>query len=68
MNNKLVYSRLNMPNCYNDLLSPYFKIGIYKWDWAGTSKSVTTSRVVYIDEVRIGNEKSGYDKVYPGRN
>jgi len=65
-NNKLIYSRINKPNCYNDILFPYFKIGIYKWDWEGKSPSTTTKRTIYIDEVRIGNSKANYNKVYPG--
>lgn len=64
-NGKLVYSRLNKPNSYNDKLYPYFKCGIYKWDWAGVSNSVTTERLLYIDEVRIGNEKARYCDVSP---
>ncbi|WP_198170171.1 heparin lyase I family protein [Mucilaginibacter arboris] len=65
-NGKLVYSRLNKPNSYNDKLYPYFKCGIYKWDWEGPSNSVTTERLLYIDEVRIGNEKATYCDVFPG--
>lgn len=65
-NNILVYSRINKPNCYNDKLYPYFKIGIYKWDWASLSSSTTTQRNIFIDEVRIGNSNANYDKVYSG--
>ncbi|RZJ77944.1 MAG: hypothetical protein EOO20_28335, partial [Chryseobacterium sp.] len=64
-NNKMLYSRINKANCYNDKLYPYFKIGIYKWDWEGKSESTTSERTIFIDEVRIGNSKANYDMVCP---
>ncbi len=57
-----VIDRQNMPNSYNDDKYPYFKFGLYKWEW-GTA---TSKRVMYFDEVRIGNENSSYDEVKPG--
>lgn len=56
-----VINRQNMPNAYNDSEYPYLKLGNYKWDW-GTN----TKRVLYWDEIRIGNENSNYDEVRPG--
>jgi len=46
----------------------YMRTGIYKWPWNPTSKvvSTTTKRVVYIDEVRIGNQYATYRDVAPG--
>jgi hypothetical protein len=35
---------------------PSFKIGIYKWPWTGTGTSDVTTRVMLVDDVRIGNE------------
>jgi hypothetical protein len=35
---------------------PSFKIGIYKWPWAGTGTSDVKIRVLYVDDVRIGNQ------------
>lgn len=64
-NNSIIHSRVGKPNSYNDLLPPYFKIGIYKWDWAGISKSITTRRIIYVDEVRIGKANAGYASVVP---
>ncbi|QMU29508.1 polysaccharide lyase [Adhaeribacter radiodurans] len=48
------------PNCYNDKNYPYFKTGIYKRRWYKVTK-----RVIYIDEVRAGNEKATYKDVVP---
>ncbi|MBE7639957.1 hypothetical protein GUB10_06400 [Salegentibacter sp. BLCTC] len=61
---KKVIDRQNMPNTYNDEKYPYFKFGIYKWEWTPTS----SQKVIYYDEVRIGNENSSYDEVKPGAN
>jgi len=36
---------------------PTFKLGIYKWVWSGTATSDATLRVMYVDDVRVGNEK-----------
>lgn len=54
------------PNTYNDERGPYFKIGIYKFDWKKNSfKSNTTQRVIYFDEVRVGDANSSYKDVDP---
>lgn len=57
------------PNTYYGISTGnYLKNGIYKWPWAHPEKykSSTTRRVVYIDDVRIGNEKATYKDVAPG--
>jgi hypothetical protein len=61
MNGEKVIERVNMPNSYNDDAYPYFKFGVYKWNWGATSQ-----KVIYYDEVRVGNENSSYDEVKPG--
>ncbi|MDQ3289875.1 MAG: polysaccharide lyase, partial [Bacteroidota bacterium] len=50
----------NGPNCYNDKSLPYFKAGIYKRRWYDITK-----RVVYVDEVRVGNKNAAYHDVAP---
>ncbi|QMU29616.1 polysaccharide lyase [Adhaeribacter radiodurans] len=50
----------NGPNCYNDKSLPYFKAGIYKRRWYDVTK-----RVVYVDEVRVGNKNAKYYDVAP---
>lgn len=55
------------PNCYNDARGPYFKIGIYKWDWKSRpERSTTSQRVLFHDEVRIFGEAASYEDVAPG--
>lgn len=62
---KLVVKKTG-PNTYNDKRGPYFKIGIYKPDWKkNASKSNTTERVIYFDEVRIGDASVSYKDVAP---
>lgn len=65
-NKKLIFTRKQKANRYNDVAFPYIKLGIYKWDWAGASNSITTNRVVYFDEVRIGNKFAGFNGVATG--
>ncbi|MFC4900693.1 heparin lyase I family protein [Streptosporangium amethystogenes subsp. fukuiense] len=46
--------------------SPYFKFGIYKWDWnKEQSQSTTTQRVMFYDALRLGDERAGYQDVNP---
>jgi hypothetical protein len=54
------------PNTYNDQVGPYFKIGVYKPDWKENPRaSNTDKRVVYFDQVRIGENNAGYGAVAP---
>ena len=57
-----VIDRKNLPNCYNDEKYPYFKFGVYKWEWG----KVATQRVIFYDEVKIGDGNSSYEEVKPG--
>jgi hypothetical protein len=66
-NGELLLSRVNKPNSFNDEQYPYFQVGLYKWGWDITRNTTINTRTVYIDQVRVGNEKASYDKVFPGR-
>lgn len=58
-NGVLVLNQNGLPNTTNDSTAPYFKIGIYKWDWKeDPQRSDTHGRVVYFDRVAIGNSNS----------
>ncbi|HEY4109096.1 heparin lyase I family protein [Puia sp.] len=64
--NKVKIFSLYGPNSFNDENYPYFKVGIYKWTWNGwASYSPESKRVLYVDEVRIGNSKSNLNEVSP---
>lgn len=65
-NDSLLLERLNQPIGYNDVYYPYFKAGIYKWEWhLPNTVSTTTKRTYYIDEIRIGNKAATYNDVMP---
>lgn len=53
------------PNCANDDIGPHLFAGLYKWGWRDGPTDVS-SRVIYIDELRIANTDSGYGAVAPG--
>lgn len=64
---KLVFNYKG-PNTYNDKTLPYFKIGIYKWRWKDLdSKSKLSRRIVYFDNVIIGNENATYKDFVPSK-
>lgn len=64
-NGKLVVKKVG-PNTYNDLTGPYIKVGIYKPQWKVKPElSRTTKRVIYLDEVRVGDAGASYDDVVP---
>lgn len=46
----------------------YMRTGLYKWPWNPTSSIVssTTKRVLFVDDVRIGNQYAKYYDVAPG--
>jgi hypothetical protein len=66
-NGVLILERLNKPIGYNDKFFPYFKIGIYKWEWnMPNTVSTSTKRIYYADEVRVGSILATYSDVVPG--
>jgi hypothetical protein len=61
-NGSLMINQSNIQTCPAE--GVYFKLGINKFGW-GITPSTTTKRVLYFDEVRIGNETTTYDDVKP---
>ncbi|RYE55408.1 MAG: hypothetical protein EOP48_10290 [Sphingobacteriales bacterium] len=64
-NDSLVLQRVNQPIGYNDILFPYLKVGVYKWDWNSPLMTNSIQRTLYIDEVRVGNNLATYYDVAP---
>lgn len=66
---KKVYSKEGVNNA-GSIRGNYLKTGIYKWPWytkyKGSYISNQEQRILYVDEVRIGNEHATYDDVKPG--
>lgn len=61
MNGDKVVDEQNIAVGYNDSEGPYLCIGIYKY----TGHSEHEKRILYFDEVRIGNELASYKDVLP---
>jgi hypothetical protein len=53
------YADRRGPNTYAGPKGNYLKVGIYKWDWSKKRPSDTTSRVMYLDELRIATTRAG---------
>lgn len=65
-NGELIANCNGKPNASNDDLAPYFKLGIYKWDWAGeTGTSITDKRIVYYNSFKIGDENCSLEDMTP---
>jgi hypothetical protein len=59
------------PNMYavtGDYHNPNLKLGIYKSDWNGTGTTQTTKRVLYFDDIKMGNEYATYNDMVPVPN
>jgi hypothetical protein len=63
-NGSLVVDRHNLKTAPPE--GTYFKLGINKFGW-GIQTSSTTERILYFDEVRIGDENASYEDVKPGK-
>jgi hypothetical protein len=45
-------------NMYNNVDVPKWKLGIYKWQWNGEGTTDTRERILYFDNIRVGNAKA----------
>ncbi|GAB3662532.1 hypothetical protein GCM10028791_37650 [Echinicola sediminis] len=43
---------------------PRWKVGIYKWKWNGDKTTDTKKRVLFYDNIRMGNEKCTYEEMH----
>jgi hypothetical protein len=55
----------NMYALSGTVKKPTWKLGIYKSDWNGTNTTATNIRVLYYDDIRLGNENATYNDVVP---
>jgi hypothetical protein len=52
------------PNRFNDLQMPFWKFGLYKWDWNNnTYWGTITKRIMFYDNVRIGDAGASLAKM-----
>jgi hypothetical protein len=61
-------SGANMYKVEGDLHNPNIKMGVYKSDWNGSGTTSTNIRVLYLDDIRIGNEYATYADMVPTKN
>jgi hypothetical protein len=47
---------------------PWLKMGIYKSNWNGSGTTATNLRVLYFDDIKIGNENATYNDMIPQGN
>jgi hypothetical protein len=53
-------------NMYNNVALPKWKLGIYKWKWNGDDTTDTKTRVVYYDNIKVGNARATLEEMVPG--
>lgn len=58
----------NMYPVDDDGHNPSLKLGIYKSAWNGSSTTETSLRVLYYDDIKIGNEYATYEDMVPVPN
>lgn len=61
MNGTQVVNVIGKGNAFNDAKGPYFKCGMYKWDWETATDTGADVRLIYFDDIRIA---AGPDAVY----
>ena len=61
-------SGANMYKAGGDITNPTVKMGIYKSDWNGSGTTATNIRVLYLDDIKIGNENATYADMVPTKN
>jgi hypothetical protein len=48
--------------------APNWKLGVYKSDWNGTNTTATNLRVLYFDDIKLGDENATYNDMVPVPN
>jgi hypothetical protein len=51
-----------------DIHNPNMKLGVYKSNWNGSGTTSTNVRVLYFDDIRLGNENATYADMVPNKN
>ncbi|MGV3502235.1 MAG: polysaccharide lyase [Adhaeribacter sp.] len=52
-------------NMYNNAVMPKWKLGIYKWKWNGDGTTDTHKRVLYFDNIKVGNAQASLAEMMP---
>lgn len=69
LDGKLIFTHkgANMYRVTGDIKNPNWKLGIYKSTWNGTAKTNSKLRVLYFDDIKMGNENATYEEMAPMR-
>ncbi|RZK45791.1 MAG: hypothetical protein EOO94_03765, partial [Pedobacter sp.] len=59
-------SNMYKPGVEPNMTNPEWKVGIYKSGWNGTQTSLTSKRVLYYDDIKVGSENATYSEMLPG--
>ncbi|WP_205509539.1 polysaccharide lyase [Longitalea arenae] len=59
------YVGANMYKVGDDFDVPNMKFGIYKSTWNGSGTSSTSTRVLYYDDIKLGNQYATYEDMVP---
>jgi hypothetical protein len=52
-------------NMYNNQAMPKWKLGIYKWKWNQNRTTDTRKRIIYFDNIRVGNAQATLAEMSP---
>ena len=52
-------------NMYNNVDMPRWKLGIYKWKWNGDETTDTRKRVLYFDNIKVGDQQVSLKDMAP---
>jgi hypothetical protein len=52
-------------NMYNSLDMPKWKLGVYKWKWNEGDTTGIRKRVLYYDNIKVGNKRATYADMIP---
>jgi hypothetical protein len=55
-------------NMYNNEDMPKWKLGIYKWKWNGHETTDTRKRVLYFDNIKVGDKQVSLKDMAPDNN
>lgn len=55
-------------NMYNSVDMPKWKLGVYKWKWNGDNTTDTHRRILYYDNIKVGNKTATYADMVPSNS
>ncbi|RDV16841.1 hypothetical protein DXT99_03415 [Pontibacter diazotrophicus] len=53
-------------NMFNNAKLPHWKLGLYKWEWNAGGTTDVSKRVLYFDNIRVGNQNAQLSEMSSG--